>query len=386
MGEASEKLKGLKIKPKGPAKPVWAGPESAEDNGGITFSLLNRFISCRERFRLLVVEGLQGNRGFNHKIEYGSCWHVCEEALAANLPWEPALALYARDLCRKYPTSVEQVTHWWSVCKVQFPIYVDYWKKHKDVVERTPLLQEAKFNVPYALPSGRVVRLRGKWDSVDLIGKGKNQAIYLMENKTKGDIREQQLQRQLTFDLQTMIYLVALGNYQTEKGQYRLGGEGIPRGMPIKGVRYNVIRRPLSGGKGTITQKKGSKNVRPESKAEFYARVASYIQAEPETYFMRWKIEVAPTDIDRFRRECLDPILEQLCNWWDWVEFKEDPFEPHIESVSASMNYWEALHWRHPYGLYNVLDEGGSTDLDQYLDSGNEMGLERTQNLFPELT
>ena len=36
--------------------------------------------------------------------------------------------------------------------------------------------------------------------------------------------------------------------------------------------------------------------------------------------------------------------------------------------------------------VYNVLDEGGSSDLDAYLESGSEAGLQRIENLFPELT
>ncbi len=37
-------------------------------------------------------------------------------------------------------------------------------------------------------------------------------------------------------------------------------------------------------------------------------------------------------------------------------------------------------------GISNVLDEGGSSDLDEYLLTGSEAGLERTNNLFPELS
>ena len=68
------------------------------------------------------------------------------------------------------------------------------------------MLQEQVCDVPYNLPSGRVVRLRGKFDSVDLIDGG----IYLQENKTKGDIDKIQVERQLSFDLQTLMYSVAL--------------------------------------------------------------------------------------------------------------------------------------------------------------------------------
>lgn len=216
---ARERAKGMKLPTKKPA--VWAGPESDADNGGITFSLLSRFLCCRERFRLLVVEGLKPREEFNHRLEYGNLWHVCEEAFAAfgNKPmvtrfgrteWEGRLTDEARTLCRKYPTQQEQVQHWYNVCKVQFPLYVEHWSRHPDVTNREPLLSEEVFKVPYTLPSGRVVYLRGKWDSVDLVTHRRQKGIWLQENKSKGDIKPELLQRQLTFDLQVMLYAIAL--------------------------------------------------------------------------------------------------------------------------------------------------------------------------------
>lgn len=153
--------------------PLWKGPEQ----DGITFSMLTRFLSCRERFRLYAIEGLRPVEQFNHRIEYGQMWHVCEEAVARDplppdhmgSPWFQALMVYCKELCRKFPLSQDQVDHWYNVCKVQFPLYVDYWSQHPDVINRVPLLQEQVFDVPYKLPSGRIVRLRGKWDSVDLV-------------------------------------------------------------------------------------------------------------------------------------------------------------------------------------------------------------------------
>ena len=348
---------------------VWKGPE--ED--GITYSLLSRFLCCRERFRLLVVEGLQEEDRFNHRIEYGQMWHTCEESLA-RLPrgsgWQEVLKTHCQSLCSRYPLQQEQVQHWYNVCKVQFPSYLQYWAKHSDVKDRAPLLQEQVFDMPYELPSGRVVRLRGKWDAVDLVGKSKRAAIYLQENKTKGDIVEEQLKKQLQSDLQTMLYLVALMAVSST-GLARKGGihDVALRGSRIAGVRYNVVRRPLSGGRDSIRQKQD------ESAKEFYVRLGGLIADHPEHYFMRWRVEVSPADIRSFRHRCLDPLLENLCDWWCWITSpagQRDPFGDHV-------------HWQTPYGVYNVLLEGGSTPLDEYLATGSELGLRHTDCLFPEL-
>jgi hypothetical protein len=350
--------------------PVWEGPESTGRNGGVTQSLLNRFILCRERFRLLVIDGLQSADSFNHRLEYGQMWHCCEEWFAQNKSWQDALRNYSVGLCQRYQTQQEQVQHWYNVCKTQFPLYVQYWAKHKDVVQRTPLLQEVSFNVPYELPSKRVVRLRGKWDSVDLIGKGKSAGIYLQENKTKADINEEQIKRQMQFDLQTMLYLVAL---QTElKQELR---DGFPKGN-LAGVRYNVIRRPLSGGRGSIVRHKAKGSTPEETLEHYYGRLRDIIEESPQEFFMRWKVEVTQQDITRFRRECLDPLLESLCDWWEFISTHlDDPFDP------AS----HGIHSRTPFGLYNVLAESGSTEVDEYLATGSTVGLQKAVTLFNEL-
>jgi len=362
----AKKLKKRRVKLK--PEPLWKGPEVE----GISQSLLSKFLVCRERFRIKVIEGLSPPPSFIKAIEYGNMWHLCEEHFANNEDWSKPLTKYCAQLCKKFPTQQYEIEKWYNVCKVQFPVYVEFWSKHKDVKNRTPLLQEENFKVPYTLPSGRVVLLRGKWDSVDIIGKGRNSGIYLQENKSKGDIDEEKMRRQLGsgFDLQTMLYLIAL----EEETEFNFTADA-----PLKGVRYNVVRRPLSGGKGSIRQKKGSKNVKPETAQEFYQRLKTdYIEQEPEYFFMRWKVEVTPEDIERFKGECLNPILEQLCCWYD-IQIGV----PQKRSM-AMLNPGD-LHYRLPSGIYNPITEGKETEYDNYLETGNSVGLERSKTLFPEL-
>lgn len=366
MPSVNAKIKqaGVKTKPKRDG-PLWSGPSGEGPQGGITFSLLSRFLVCRERFRVHVIEGLRPNDKFNDKLEFGSMWHVCEEAHAANLPIEGYLVEYAEQLRRKYQDAKarEEIAHWAEVCLELFPRYVEYWSQHPDVLDRTPLLQEQPFDVPYRLPSGRTVRLRGKWDSVDLIGKGKAAGIYLQENKTKSSVDGVKIARQCSFDLQTMMYLVALG---IEKHLYGPGAitDG-PNGRtiattPLLGVRYNVVRRSAHKTVESMLKKMGED--------QRNGRIGEW--------FGRWKVEVSAADVARFRRECLDPVLEQLCDWWGWCRLG-DPYRP--------KNSGSVLHWRHPFGVYNVLNEGGFSDIDSYLETGSESGLRRADDLFPEL-
>lgn len=370
-----------------PKEPLWTGPMDGEGrNGGVTQGLLSRYLVCPERFRIRTMEGLTPPPSFNHRIEYGNLWHACEEELARTKgkddDWQRALLQYAKGLAKKYPLQQEQVEHWYNVCKAQFPIYVDYWAKHQDVKDRTPIFQEHMFRVPYKLPSGRTVSLRGKWDAVDLIGKGKQAGIYLQENKSKGNIDIPQLQRQLMFDLQTMFYLIALAEDKENSG---VNASDLLQSHDVKGIRYNVIRRPLAGGKGSIKQ------TQKETSAQFYERLSEIIRTAhgeewgtpdgENHFFARWKVEVTPTDIDKFKWECLDPVLENLCDDYDW--WNHCLFEG--ESAFYSSGYGRHHHYHLPFGIYNVLTEGGITEYDEYLVSGSTVGLYRAETLFPEL-
>lgn len=383
----AKKLTGLaaKVDKSLPKKlpPLWKGPEV----DGVSQSLLGGFLVCRERFRVHTIEGLQSADKFNKPLEYGNMWHVCEDAHAANLnrvQTEKKLEAFCQTLCDRYRTSHEEIAKWYNVCKLQFPVYTDFWKKHPDVKDRTPLFQEQVFKIPMLLPSGRVVFLRGKFDSVDMIGKPRTGLIYLQENKTKGDIDEAMLRRQLKFDLQTMFYLTALhllndymdGNIPAEIQDY--AEEMLPAcefmgnltgwNGKIGGVRYNVIRRPLSQGRHCIKQKQG------QTLQGFYDELQGRIAGEPEFFFMRWKVEFTKAEVENLQRVSLIPILEQLCDWHQEVTTGT--------VATPKYNYQNFLM---PFGVYNPLSEGYSTDVDEYLMTGSTTGLSRAKTLFPEL-
>jgi len=75
-----------------------------------------------------------------------------------------------------------------------------------------------------------------------------------------------------------------------------------------------VCRRPLSGGKGTIKQHQPTKsNPAGETSEEFYERLAGVIREDQPYYFMRWTVDVTKNDVARFEMECLQPILQELC-------------------------------------------------------------------------
>jgi hypothetical protein len=372
-------------------EPLWKGPQV----DGITQSLLSLFLVCRQRFHARVVLGLNVKDEFNHRIEYGSMWHVCEQAFAESNGSASSIECvhtplrnYCIKLCRKYPLSQKQITHWMKVCELQFAVYTRYWARH-DKTKKKCVAAEVVFAVPYELPSGRTVLLRGKWDKVDLLGKA---SLYLQENKTKGDVDTQQLQKQLTFDLQTMIYGIAL------RQVVAAGDIDVPKNTKVKGVRYNVVRRPLSGGKHSITQHKGKmlasgKLKGAETETQFYDRLGGLITGDPDFFFTRWKCGVSETDFDTFAKQFLNPLLEQLCDWWESIQ--GNPFNPWIREKSHAELYDAGpgaisccpneCHWRTPYGFWNNLAQGRTMEMDEYLATGSTVGLEQQSTLFREL-
>lgn len=368
--KAAEALKRVTAKEK--AGPLWKGPESEDPDGGITQSMLGAFLVCRERFRIKYIEGLGPAPSFRHQLEYGNMWHLCEEAWVkhGDASYETVLKAYARGLSMDYPLQQEQINHWYNVCKIQFPAYLRHYAKDKDQKQRKSLLSEETFKVPYRLPSGKTVWLRGKWDDVDLFGTKRRPELYLWENKTKGDVDEQATDNQLTFDLQTMFYVVALWIRLQDNSIDGCSLLGRDYG-PLRGFFYNVIRRPLSGGVGSIRPHKETKTKPAETMEHFYGRLKVIMEESPENFFYRWKVRISEADVEKFKREFFDPILEQLCWWYDG-------------QTDAVLKEPPSSHWRHPYGVWNPMDQGRKSDVDEYLLTGSKLGLVQT-TLFGEL-
>jgi len=391
---------------------LWKGPGPEGD--GISFSLLTRFLECRERFRLKVVEGLEEDEGFNSALEFGSLWHEAEEAFALGKDWKKSMGAYRDKLRANHPGAEASIVKWYKIAIRQFPEYIRKWKKHPDTKKRQTLLAEVDFKVPYQLPSGRVVLLRGKWDGVFRESKG----IWLMENKTKGRIDEAGILSTVHENLQVMVYLIALHTYQKNKAPFEPLQDWEPRGkegeafnkyfwrLPIRGVLYNVIRRPLSDQhaikqrKGREVNKKGPdgkpimKDGKPvkirkgaETEDQFLDRLKGDIAKDRDHYFKRWKSRIYLKDVERFKTECFNPILEGLLDWWESI--KADPLNPWETSVFEKgvpiAKIPNPYHWRFPWGVYNSMASGFRGSYFDYMTTGRKDKLMKIQTLFPEL-
>lgn len=359
---------------------LWKGPEV----DGVTFSLLSKFLVCRERFRLKVVKGLREEFDrFPWEMEYGSAWHEGEETFGRTKSISKALLAIERycqeHLREEYPGEELMITKVQLLASHQFPIYVAYWRRHKLERSRKPVLEEVAFRVPYKLPSGRIVNLRGKYDLVFLSNLT---TLLLQENKTKGDIDEEAHTKTLFNNLQTMIYQVCLRESlrtvpkksitaitNLEDGGLAINDILLPKKATVRGTLYNVVRRPLSDRHAPRQRKK-------ETPEGLYKRERERIQGDPDYFFHRWRITVTKSDVERFKRQCLNPILEQLWDWWEWVS--ADPDNPFRD--------WNIQHFTYPWGVYNSLTGGWRGDYFDLMTGGaSEKRYRTVENLFPEL-
>lgn len=356
--------------------PLWRGPCDNSDFGGVTNTLLARWLDDREKFRLYALEGLAPADRFNHRLEYGNMFHLCQESVSNHgegAVWLQKLWNYAQHLCKTYPMEQDAIMRWYEVCRLQFPLYLDHWKKHPQERSAEPVFAEKILCESYKLPSGRTVWLRGKVDGlVRLMSQNGCYGGYVRELKTKGDVDVNKIQQQLRFDLQTMLYLTLLDASQ-DNSFWRRANKSW-RDLDIRGVIYTVVRRPLSGGPHSTVKYKPSKK-RPfgETTQEFYARVADKIRCNAEHFFHRWPVDIAKTDVLRFRNTFLDPCLEEMCDWYEWVT-SGDPWRP-----------GNRLHWRFPHGVNRPALEDALSAYDNHMDHGTRTGLHPIKTVFPEL-
>lgn len=352
-------------------KPYWGGPVKE----GVSQSLLHLYLADKERFRLTVIEGLRGISDFNTPIEFGEMWHLCQEVWSESGSFKlvnEALKIHCAALLRDNMDWAAPVEKWFNVCKVLFPIYLDHWKDHPREKSLKHFTQEEVFAERIELPNGNSVLFRGKFDGGVETKKKKGKKRYLKEHKSKGSIDIERIDRQLYFDLQTMSYIICFEQ---------------KHGVRLNGVEYDVVRRPLSGGKGNIRKKKGSANVAAETWDEYYERLGGVLEENADSFFFRWTVDINRSDITKFKQEFFYPVLANLVDdyrWWSWCwENRKDHFDFSLRQkmFPGHLN----RHFRLPYGVWNPTNFGFDHELDGYLNNGTMSGLHRSNEFFPEL-
>ncbi len=316
------------------SKPAW---DLYRD--GISYSLLSRFVNCRERFRIYTVEGLRP-ADTSDSMDFGTMFHSIleEHAQGRNLAY---LKRKLQQQAKNDPDAKAMADQ----CLLLFKYYEETWREND--AGRNYISQEEVFRVPVYLPSGRKIDLRGRYDEI----YRENGAIWLQENKTKAHIDELALSNILAHDLQTMLYCYTI----------KLKYKEEPRG-----VLYNVIRRPL------LKQKQ------KETDLDFLHRIEDDIKTRPEHYFVRFRTEFGDGDVEKFCKRTLFPLLESVCVWWESI--KANPFNPWTQEDGSPNLH----HYERPFGVYDSF-RNGKGDYFDLITRGVDSGLELIETVFPEL-
>tara|TARA_Y100000361_G_scaffold35863_1_gene30293 strand:+ start:1796 stop:2755 length:960 start_codon:yes stop_codon:yes gene_type:complete len=305
---------------------------------GITYSFLDEWLLDREQARLSYVEGW-ASKGFSVALTFGIAFHDCLEWIAQGrspktIRWKILNPYFEKRSQSLEKEDRETLAKTLSLVEVAFKEYAKYWEGYDQSFSY--LFHEKSFQVDHWTDAGFAIPLRGRWDAAYF---DKDNRLWLMENKTKGQIDEEAIMTALPQDLQTMLYVHALQQHT---------------GREVAGVLYNVIRRPL------LRQKKN------ESVDEFTWRVQDDILTRPDYYFMRWKVELLQEDIVNWVDRTLNPILNQVGLWWDSI--KDDPFDPwgspqHFQNPSALFTKYGKSRY------FNLLTRGSTEGLYKRTDS-----------------
>lgn len=312
---------------------------------GISYSLLSKWLVCKERMRLYAVEGLVQKSDTDAR-SFGTLFHkLLELGHTCNHDYSMVSRQY-QTYCKKetWLTQKEQV-----LILLADATYQAYCEKYRITdLAKEYIYQEEAFRVPYVLPSGRIVDLRGRWDQVYREGRRRT---FLQENKTKSRIDGVSLAAFLPHNLQTMMYATTFF---------------LREGYELTGVMLNVIRN--------TSLRQRSK----ETPNQFAKRLLEDIASRPDFYFHRNYVEFGHGDLKRWQQQYLNPILEDVCDWWESIE--HDPFNPWVDKDGLP----NRKHYPRPFGLYDPFAYGKGDYFDK-VTRGSNVGLQKIESPFPEL-
>ena len=343
--------------------PFWKGPCDDSESGGVTADLLKLFVLCPERTRLRYVEGLVREPRLDHKKLFARLFETALKEFRVSGTVGAGLDA-AYDACEReqdrYPggDDRDKIVHWFNVLVPTFCGYIKH-RQENDIdqgaTRSVQLLPDVATPVrtSYTVPSGREVTLVGPEGTSWKIGAGSTAYFRLLRRVVKGDLNPDRLLATARFDLDTMFAVVLHG------GQ-------------VREVYYDMVRRPLSGGRGSISRyKPTAKNPQGESATAFYARLRdTVLDADPGYWYPHALVEIQPSDVEKFREKCLDPLLERLCDWYAVVSMIDDGRR------RSGLGHYTA-----PF-----TTDAPATEYDEYLLTGSERGLTRRSKVaFPEL-
>jgi hypothetical protein len=265
---------------------------------GTTQSLIGTWLDCRKRAKLTLA-GYRSRRP-SEPLEWGSMVHYLLEhvyklTIAGQVSgwkdaidaFEPLLADYM-ELWRKQmsesslaPQEMERLS---AMAEGVWPQYCRHW--HKDFTTVKWLELEGVFDEVWEHEH----RLRGMRDGVI----ERRDGLWWLETKTKGQWSQDTLERTLGINFQNLYYILA--------GE--LAAERLGTGKRVRGVLYNIVRRP---------------QIKPGKDGNLKAyvdRLKADTQERPNFYYNRMELTY-PESVRKQFRDDLRMILAEFRAWLD---------------------------------------------------------------------
>ena len=264
---------------KPPVGPIQVRPYRVQD--GITQSMLSTFLTCKYKSKITLA-GWQPS-GRVSVFDYGELIHrLIENGSKINQNDTDAKADSAilkewHDEQLAHGASIEDLDTAEGKAAAVWPVYCTKYES-RDANLKVKFI-EGLFDTVW-----NGYRLRGKIDG--LFSYAGQTDLWLLENKSKGQISEDAIEDLLVSDFQSLFYLVALMNM----------------GYIIKGVLYNIIRTPQ--------QRFGKK----DTKDTFLARIAAAVREDPNHFFRRYEIVFTSQMLQRFEFELRAKLADFVNN------------------------------------------------------------------------
>lgn len=302
-------------------------------NGGMSQSLLGNAQTCPRRFLF------QMNRYYDPSKErnmaYGSMVHEILDKLYTGFYEETFGVTDFVEVIQKgidkyklpdvFKASEQELLK--ALAEAMLLEYVQWYKK--DFKELRFDAVESKFCVPF---HGYI--MRGKKDGRFL---DKNGGVWHIEHKNYSRINEDSMQLRLSFDLQNLYYMLA---------------DQLEFGRTLKGVLYNVLRKP---------------DIRKEmTTGDVVGHIRKLVKSKPTHYFIRWEIPYNATDVKMFGEE---------------LKFKLDALNDNIQACRRCPAETLGRFWKNEC----ACDQPYQCEFLQACSSGHLTGYKRKTSMFPEL-
>jgi hypothetical protein len=239
---------------------------------GVTQGLLGDWTTCRKKclYRLLGWRSPETSAA----MDYGSLFHF-----ALNLLYKEGVTNW-KDVERRWldgkmgecDLAVQERNL--ASGSATFPVYQNFWRAED--ARRKWLEVEEVFEYDF-----QGVVLRGRVDGV--FKDSKSGDFYLLETKTKSDVRDDAIANSVAFDFQSLFYITALR-------------EKYPG---LNKVIYNVIRSP---------------SYKADDPGELHRKVKEDLEKQPERWFYRYHGEYSEARLKDFRLQ-LEAKLYEFSRW-----------------------------------------------------------------------